>query len=62
MTKRRVATHLYAADPDVPPDHNGNRPCTCGAAYRNARHNLPTMTPAARQLDARILGEETEDE
>jgi hypothetical protein len=39
----KLPPHLFAADPDVPPDHNGRGACRCGLVGRpgDPHHTLP---------------------
>lgn len=61
MAKRRVRAHLFRYDPDLGADHNGQRYCRdCPLGEFHDIHDLPETTHAARQLDARILGEKEE--
>jgi hypothetical protein len=58
MSKRRVATHAYVADPNGVPDHNDDIGCgECYLPRRNTIHQLPETTQAARDRDAAVLGE-----
>jgi hypothetical protein len=55
---RHRARHPYVADPDVPADHKGRRPCaTCGLLPDNDLHQLPPTDPAVTEAEARRLGE-----
>lgn len=53
-------SHLYAEDPDLPPDHRGDGRCLCGRPKRNAEHDLPPVTAEQREMEARRLGEREE--
>lgn len=42
--KSKVTAHVFVADPDVPPDHNGRQAChTCHliGAPGDAHHTMP---------------------
>lgn len=54
-------THVYAADPNLPPDHRGDGRCTCGLPKANATHTLPPAPDEQRRQRARYDPEEVVD-
>lgn len=54
---RKVRVHAYVADPAMPADHRGDRPCLCGVAKGNERHDLPQQPAEVTEAEARRLGE-----
>lgn len=61
MKPKPVRPHLFVADPDVPPDHNGQHACHCGLIGRpgDAHHQLPDV-PEQAIVAARYEPEEAE--
>lgn len=59
--KPRLPPHLFAADPDVPPDHNGRHACRCGLVGHpgDGHHTLPD---APTEDGQRLAAGEREDD
>jgi hypothetical protein len=57
--KPRVRPHIFAPDPDIPPDHNGRRTCRCGLHGQagDAHHTVPDVAVDVQQ---RAAGERSE--
>lgn len=51
------STHLYTEDARDPPDHRGQRRCTCGLPAANRVHEVPERPPEVRAEEARRVGE-----
>jgi len=55
-----VCGGIFAADPDIPADHNGRRTCRCGLTGEpgDAHHKPPAPVEDARQRAAGERGDE----